>query len=121
MRRASKGFSSSEITSTLVTPGSSHNSQHSRSRITSIRVVDGRSNSIRQCGQNRACLDPLPLRVLPSVPQPSELEQLAFVHFKAVRLLGCSCSLPFVKAIGGNQTPSEFQRITERRFCCGCL
>jgi hypothetical protein len=84
-------------------------------------VVDGCSNSIRHCGQNRARLDPLPLSVFPSVPQPGEREQLSVIDFEAKGPLGDSHPRPLVKTVCGNQAPPKPQKIPKRRLRGGSL
>jgi hypothetical protein len=84
-------------------------------------VVDGCSNGIRHCGQNRARLDLLPLSVFPPVPQSREREQLAIIHFKTERLFGCESSFPLIETVTGDQAPAEFQMIAESRLLGGCF
>ena len=73
------------------------------------------------CCQNGAGSYPLSLGVLPPVPQPSEREQLAFIHFEAEWLLRCAFSRPFVEPVCWNQKPTKSQRIAEGRLCGCCL
>src|SRR6202020_3147313 len=83
-------------------------------------VVDIGSRSIRGCSQNRTRSYPLPFDVLPPIPKPGESEQLPVVHFKAVRLLRCSVSLPLIERISGNQATPILQRVAKSRLrgCC---
>ena len=76
-------------------------------------IVDGSGHFIWNRREDRTRLDPLPFGVLPPVPDSREREQLAFIYFKAERLLGRACSLPFIEAICGDQTSAESQRIAK--------
>jgi hypothetical protein len=73
-------------------------------------VVNVGQEGIRSDRQDRAALDCLPSRVFPSIPEASEREQLAAVHFKAVRLLGLAFPLPLIEAICRDETSLRFER-----------
>ena len=49
---------------------------------------------------------------LSTVPQSCEREQLPFIDFKTIRLLGFPVP-PFIETVCGDQAPAEFQRITK--------
>jgi hypothetical protein len=62
-------------------------------------VVDGRGHGIRDRGQDRTRLEPLPVRVSPPIPQSSECELLPVIDLETVWLLGFPCPRPLVKPV----------------------
>src|SRR5258705_2209890 len=73
-------------------------------------VVNVGQERIWSGSQDRAALDHLPLRVLPSVPETGEREQLSAVHLETIRLFRLAVFLPLIEPVRWDEAPLRLER-----------